>query len=704
MKLSIAMIVKNEEKNLERTLKPLKELNKYINTEIIIVDTGSEDKTIDIAKKYTDKVYFHKWNNNFADMRNISLEYCTGEWVLVLDADEYLYDVETLGKLLNSNKINGYKSAYIQIANFNKDIENSINNGFITTLIRLFKNNTVKYEGIIHEQPKHELPILYTNIRVVHYGYDNNDYDLMEYKFKRNLELLFKQLENKKNSESMNIYILFQISTSYAMHKDVSEAMKYVKIAYDKAKSDIGTYIYVLNRYCHLLYNMKNYEELILKAKEALKHCDNFLDFYFYLGTACFNLNRYDEAIEAYKKYLYCHKELCENNIQITNTLSILTREYKDTIIYNLAVCYFKEKNYKKALVTLLKVSNKELLENKAHFILRIIVEGKLWDEIFVVEEFLNKYNYENILLYIQTELSMDELEDILTRNTQGTIYKIVSLIKYYKENNNLNENQVNQIKKIIEEDKKPYSIYVYYLLKYDMSEIKFLCKYGKDALENIMINLCNTYYDFNEILLKELRKYNSEMLDYNLKAVMLKALMLGGNLPNDQKKNVFLSFIYEKYFSIVKNYNRETIEKKLWVLTDEERFIIELKNALSYRFIDTIQYIRRLKEILHIDKRFIDYIKIIIEDKTIEVNTSFKEFLPELIRNINYLIDEKKFNEANDTIEEALALVKFDFNLMNLKYKLLRLLNKDKEAKECLEELVLNGPDDEVIKLINNI
>lgn len=50
MKLSIAMIVKNEERNLERTLKPLKELNRYIDTEIVIVDTGSEDKTVDIAK------------------------------------------------------------------------------------------------------------------------------------------------------------------------------------------------------------------------------------------------------------------------------------------------------------------------------------------------------------------------------------------------------------------------------------------------------------------------------------------------------------------------------------------------------------------------------------------------------------------------------------------------------------------------------
>ncbi len=64
MKLSIAMIVKNEEKNLERTLIPLKKLKEYIDVEIVIVDTGSTDNTIKIAKKYTDKVYLHIWNND----------------------------------------------------------------------------------------------------------------------------------------------------------------------------------------------------------------------------------------------------------------------------------------------------------------------------------------------------------------------------------------------------------------------------------------------------------------------------------------------------------------------------------------------------------------------------------------------------------------------------------------------------------------
>ena len=76
MLLSVAMIVKNEEKNLDRCLKALNKLEGKIEYEIVVVDTGSEDDTINIAKKYTENVYMHKWNNNFADMRNISIDYC----------------------------------------------------------------------------------------------------------------------------------------------------------------------------------------------------------------------------------------------------------------------------------------------------------------------------------------------------------------------------------------------------------------------------------------------------------------------------------------------------------------------------------------------------------------------------------------------------------------------------------------------------
>ena len=73
MLLSIGMMVKNEEKNLDKCLSSVMPLVDNLGAELIIVDTGSEDKTVEIAKKYTDKLYFHKWNNDFSAMRNITI-------------------------------------------------------------------------------------------------------------------------------------------------------------------------------------------------------------------------------------------------------------------------------------------------------------------------------------------------------------------------------------------------------------------------------------------------------------------------------------------------------------------------------------------------------------------------------------------------------------------------------------------------------
>lgn len=92
MILSICMMVKNEERNLKRCLDGLKPLMRNLESELIIVDTGSTDHTVDIAKTYTERVYLHPWNNHFSEMRNITISYATGEWILVIDADEELTD------------------------------------------------------------------------------------------------------------------------------------------------------------------------------------------------------------------------------------------------------------------------------------------------------------------------------------------------------------------------------------------------------------------------------------------------------------------------------------------------------------------------------------------------------------------------------------------------------------------------------------
>ncbi len=84
--LTLSMIVKDEEKNLRDCLESIKD---FID-DIVIVDTGSVDNTINIAKEYGAKIFHFKWINDFSAARNFALSKCKGNWILYLDADERL--------------------------------------------------------------------------------------------------------------------------------------------------------------------------------------------------------------------------------------------------------------------------------------------------------------------------------------------------------------------------------------------------------------------------------------------------------------------------------------------------------------------------------------------------------------------------------------------------------------------------------------
>ena len=161
-------MVKNEEKYLDKTLYSLQNLMNDIDSELIILDTGSTDKTIDIAKKYTQNVYFEKWNNNFSDMRNISISYASGEWILILDADEELINYDKLKEFFESDLHYKYNSASIELKNIYSEDEKVYS---LASILRLFKNDDFKFSGAIHEQPKYKLPIYNDVASFKHYGY-----------------------------------------------------------------------------------------------------------------------------------------------------------------------------------------------------------------------------------------------------------------------------------------------------------------------------------------------------------------------------------------------------------------------------------------------------------------------------------------------------------------------------------------------------
>ncbi len=196
MKLTIGMIVKNEEKWLDKCLSAIKPVLDNVDSELIITDTGSTDRTVEIAKEYTDKVLYFDWCDDFSAARNTALDIAKGEWFMFLDADEIFEDCSGIIDFFNSGEFRNYNSASFIIRNLSETKEGtSYSDIYSPRMTKVFSETG--FENPIHEVLIPFRPP-YKNIGdiAVHYGYlFENDDDRIR-KSKRNADLLKSRLNN----------------------------------------------------------------------------------------------------------------------------------------------------------------------------------------------------------------------------------------------------------------------------------------------------------------------------------------------------------------------------------------------------------------------------------------------------------------------------------------------------------------------------
>ena len=250
MKLSLVMIVKNESKRLARCLESVK----GIVNEIVIVDTGSTDTTKQIAESFNAKIYHFQWINDFSAARNYALNQSSGDWNLVLDADEYI--TNDCSAVIKEFMQNGNHIGRVRILNqFIDDGEEKHSQSFISRIIP----RGVFYEGMIHEQIISDLPRVIINVDVEHDGYIE-----ASNKKERNLKLLHLALE--KNSKDP--YMLYKIGNEYTVAKNYEKADFYFSQCYTLA---LTNEIYRPMMVVGFLYNLIK----ISKLEDALKVIDN---------------------------------------------------------------------------------------------------------------------------------------------------------------------------------------------------------------------------------------------------------------------------------------------------------------------------------------------------------------------------------------------------------------------------------------------
>lgn len=298
-KISLCMIVKDEAQNIRRCLESVA----GAVDELIVVDTGSNDNTCEIAREFGALVHTFLWNENFSDARNASLELATGDWILFLDADEELAkeSQEVIRKLTADDTVEGY---FIKIINYLG------NDGWVDScpdlVFRLFRNRPeYRFRGAIHEQIADV--ILEKNnkacyriaeeIVIIHYGYLDKQIDEKDKK-NRNLKIIQRELElNPKNS-----------LLRYHYGVELFRAERYAEAAQELTQAansiDPSTIFFPkLLRYIVMSYQSAGQSEKALEvAQLTLQFFPDYADIYYYSGLLCLDLRQYGKANDFFQK------------------------------------------------------------------------------------------------------------------------------------------------------------------------------------------------------------------------------------------------------------------------------------------------------------------------------------------------------------------------------------------------------------------
>jgi len=193
LSLSVCMIMKNEEKFLARCLNSVK----GVADEIVIVDTGSSDRSVDIARGFTDRIFHMAWMDDFSGPRNSSISHASGDWIFVIDPDEVFSakDLPLLKKCMEHPVTVAYQVDTRNYTNASQLLGWELNDGrypegarwrgFVASAkVRLFKNGLgLKFRGIVHEMVDYEveerkLPGDKAAFSIVHFMEDTTQWGL----------------------------------------------------------------------------------------------------------------------------------------------------------------------------------------------------------------------------------------------------------------------------------------------------------------------------------------------------------------------------------------------------------------------------------------------------------------------------------------------------------------------------------------------
>lgn len=717
--LSIDLIVKNEEKNLARCLDSLKPIMEAIPCQLIITDTGSTDKTVEIAKQYTDEVYSFEWCDDFAAARNSGLEKAKGQWFMFIDADEWFEDCKDLIEFFKSGEYNNYPNATYIVRNYvNKKDQNNFED---QPLGRLFKlTGKIKFKGRIHEAIEMFLPIKELKSFVNHYGYavDNSE-KFKENKTKRNFALLLKEYEKEPNNDR----IAYLLSIEYASMKDREAYRSHIRKIYDKIKEDYeNDYLPYFAYQLALIYKDEGQAdqgiEVLKKYKKGQKKNEFWnLDILVALLDLSIRNKQFKEAIKYGEEYFKLFDKLKKGKLD-TGISGIVTRptfindESAVTVTNLMAQAYLYLEDFSQAVDLVMSLDFKIVIAEDLKDIFKVIFYAafteKKWDlipELYIkvlqlinsekanlFTEMLENKIVENLSAYNAVVNSFEKKQELQDNFTQDNYVMLQNLrFSMITENDEQARNYAAQFLKNNSHSliTPIYSEFIFFAISMEEYTSEALEKIDLEDLYLYTHKLNTIYSNLSQMFISMFSGFNIFKRIKDIKAnfliICFMEIILVKNVAiekaNKEELQELFDIYIEKAYSYMKYIYNDTVlqEKNISLLPRTYRFIF-YGNAANLVKIkgDYIGYVRLLKQAIMEYPIMANVVKVLIEGIETESNKA----------------QERK---AVDDVE-------FEFYARNIKTKIQEIAESgmQKEAMELFNSYKKINPKDEegIIKL----
>ncbi|WP_342758479.1 glycosyltransferase [Kineothrix sedimenti] len=298
--ISVCIIAKNEEQYIGECLSRLIKFD----WEIVVVDTGSIDRTVDIARTYTPNVFHFNWINDFSAARNYSISKAHNSYILVIDCDEYLevpsLTAETV--LTLPNLVSPKQVGLIELHNLSTALTDDLPEGnpdiICDRVARFFHKDYTYYQGSIHEQlvsrDGNALSFVSLPIRFQHVGY--NTIEARAVKAARNIAMLQRALD----VNSSDPYLYFQMGQSHFGIADYKKALPYFEKALSLDVDEREDFVQTLvESYGYSLLYLERYETA-LQLEGVYDIFSKRADFVFLMGLIYMNSIMFEKAIDAF--------------------------------------------------------------------------------------------------------------------------------------------------------------------------------------------------------------------------------------------------------------------------------------------------------------------------------------------------------------------------------------------------------------------